>query len=189
MKGSILLSIALAGALASCVTGGRHDKPQFSRIIDHKVDQIDGNHRVRIVEDVFHRADTMYRIRGYFNGDILQKIIGISSTSHYERDDYFYFENNTPIFSGHMINFKDERLAEEFKYYYHNGAIELALFWKDHYQPGKRFPHEHFKIFEPNQDSLMATEKRRIALFLDLLNLEGYEIKHLNEQLGANRAN
>lgn len=114
----------------------------------------------------------------------LQKLVGITRTPHFERDDYFYFENGKPIFSGHMINFMDNKIAEEFKYYYRGREIVECLFWKDHYEPGKRFPHEHFEEFEPsNMDSLMRTENSRLTFFQKKLQEEGIEVKFENDNL------
>lgn len=156
------------------------------KAVDYKVKQIDQNHRVSIVEDDFVQADSSYKVRGYFNDGRLMKLVGIIKTPHFERDDYFYFENEKPIFSGHMMNFMDDRLAEEFKYYYDEGKIVESLYWKDNYNPGKRFPHETFEEFDPNMDSLMAEERGRMAFFLSKLQAEGFELKHLNEHLEAN---
>lgn len=156
------------------------------KAVDYKVRHIDQNHRVSIIEDDFVSADSVFKVRGYFNEGRLMKLVGIIKTPHFERDDYFYFENETPIFSGHMINFMDDRLAEEFKYYYQDGGIVESLFWKDHYEPGKRFPHETFEEFDPNMDSLMNEEKTRMAFFLSKLEEEGFELKHINENLEAN---
>ncbi|GAB4240264.1 MAG: hypothetical protein Tsb0034_16690 [Ekhidna sp.] len=154
--------------------------------VDHKVKQIDHNHRIQIIEDDFVQADSIYKVRGYFNEGKLIKLVGIIKTAHFERDDYFYFEHEKPIFSGHMMNFRDNRLAEEFKYYYEDDQIKECLFWKDHYQPGKRFPHETFEEFEPNMDSLMNEERNRMAFYLAKLDAEGFEIKHINDNLEAN---
>ncbi|MEQ8906621.1 hypothetical protein [Ekhidna sp.] len=156
------------------------------KAVDYKVRHIDQNHRVSIIEDDFVSADSVYKVRGYFNEGRLMKLVGIIKTPHFERDDYFYFENEKPIFSGHMINFMDDRLAEEFKYYYQDGSIVESLFWKDYYEPGKRFPHETFKEFDPNMDSLINEEKTRMAFFLSKLEEEGFELKHINENLEAN---
>lgn len=182
----IYLSILII-LLASC--SGSEVKKENRKIvesIDYKVKNIDHNHRISIVEDDFVEADSSYKVRGYFNEGRLLKLVGILKTPHFERDDYFYFENEKPIFSGHMINFRDDRLAEEFKYYYRNGTIVESLFWEDHYQPGKRFPHETFREFEPDMDSLMQEEKTRMAFFMDKLNEEGFELKSINENLEAN---
>lgn len=154
--------------------------------IDYKVKHIDQNHRISIIEDDFVQADSSYKVRGYFTGNRLIKLVGIIKTPHFERDDYFYFENNKPIFSGHMMNFRDDRLAEEFKYYYQEGTVVESLFWKDHYQPGKRFPHETFEEFSPNMDSLMKEENYRMNFYLTKLEKEGFEIKHINDNLEAN---
>ncbi len=154
--------------------------------IDNKVNHIDQHHRISIIEDDFVQADSLYKVRGYFNGNRLIKLVGIIKTAHFERDDYFYFENDKPIFSGHMMNFMDDRLAEEFKYYYQDGKVVESLFWKDHYEPGKRFPHETFEEFKPNLDSLMDEERTRMSFYLTKLETEGFEIKHINENLEAN---
>ncbi|WP_462252876.1 hypothetical protein [Ekhidna sp.] len=156
------------------------------KAIDNKVKHIDQNHRITIIEDDFVEADSVYKVRGYFNGRRLIKLVGIIKTGHFERDDYFYFENDKPIFSGHMMNFMDDRLAEEFKYYYQGGEVVESLFWIDHYEPGKRFPHETFEEFKPNIDSLMNEERSRMNFYLTKLETEGFEIKHGNENLEAN---
>ena len=98
--------------LSSC---GNEIKKEYRGLvagIDHKVKSIDHNHRIQIIEDDFVRSDSIYKVRGYFNEGRLLKLIGIIKTPHFERDDYFYFENSKPIYSGHIINFVDERLAE-----------------------------------------------------------------------------
>ncbi|MEO9483407.1 MAG: hypothetical protein ABJG47_08185 [Ekhidna sp.] len=172
--------------LWSCGSEVKKENRKLVEAIDYKVKNIDHNHRISIIEDDFVRADSAYKVRGYFNEGRLMKLVGIIKTSHFERDDYFYFENEKPIFSGHMINFMDDRLAEEFKYYYHNGGIVESLFWKDYYEPGKRFPHETFREFEPNMDSLMQEERDRMSFFLSQLEKEGFELKHINENLEAN---
>ena len=119
--------------------------------------------------------------------DQMIKLVGVLHTPHYDRDDYFYFEDHHPIFSGHLMVYKDDRLAKEVKYYYaKDGQIPEALYWQDHYKPGTRFPHEHFEEFNPDRDSLIMTEQERLAFFLNKLNMEGFEIKHLNENIQAN---
>lgn len=184
MKNSVNFAILLF--LFSCGNEVKKENRQLVEIIDHKVKSIDHNHRIRIVEDDFINADSSYKVRGYFMEKQLIKLVGIIKTPHFERDDYFYFESGHPIFSGHMMNFMDDRLAEEFKYYYKGGEITESLFWMDHYQPGKRFPHETFTEFEPNMDSLMNEEKSRMDFFLSKLDEEGFEIKRINENLKAN---
>jgi len=172
--------------LWACGSEVKKENRPLVKATDIKVKQIDQNHRISIIEDDFVQSDSVYKVRGYFNEGRLMKLVGIIKTSHFERDDYFYFENDKPIFSGHMMNFMDDRLAEEFKYYYKDGAIVESLFWMDHYEPGKRFPHETHKEFEPNMDSLMNEERTRMAFFLSKLEEEGFELKHLNEHLEAN---
>lgn len=172
--------------MLSCGSEVKKENRPLVKAIDYKVQTIDHNHRISIIEDDFIKADSSYKIRGYYNENQLIKLVGITKTAHFERDDYFYFENNKPIFSGHMMNFMDDRLAEEFKYYYKGGTIVECLFWEDHYTPGKRFPHETFTEFDPPMDSLMNEEKTRLAFFLAKLSEEGVEIKHINENLEAN---
>ncbi|SNS95907.1 hypothetical protein SAMN05421640_1778 [Ekhidna lutea] len=181
-----LLILVSASLLWACGSEIKKENRHLVEAIDYRVKHIDQNHRVSIIEDDFVEADSAYKVRGYFNEGRLMKLVGIIKTPHFERDDYFYFENEKPIFSGHMMNFKDDRLAEEFKYYYQDGTIVESLFWKDHYTPGKRFPHETFKEFDPNMDSLMNEEKDRMAFFLSKLEEEGFELKHINENLEAN---
>lgn len=183
---TLFLSTAICLTLAACHSEISKEKRGLVEEVNRKVAAIDHNHRVTIIDDDYKDGDSLYKIRGYYMDKDLVKLVGILRTPHFERDDYFYFDKNEPLFSGHMINFKDDNLAEEFKYYYQNGRVEEALFWEDHYVPGQRFPHEHFTEFEPNQDSLIATEKSRLKFFLELLDKEGHEIKHLNENLGAN---
>ncbi|MEQ9468713.1 MAG: hypothetical protein RLN88_14990 [Ekhidna sp.] len=184
MKNVLILTIILL--LAACGSEVKKENRKLVETIDHKVKNIDHNHRIKIIEDDFKSADSIYKVRGYFSEGILLKLVGIIKTPHFERDDYFYFENSAPIFSGHMINFMDDRLAEEFKYYYEGEKIAECLYWEDHYKPGKRFPHETFREFEPNMDSLMKEERDRMAFYLSKLNTEGFEIKHENENLEAN---
>ena len=159
-------------------------------LVDHinaRVSDIDANHRVSIMEDDFHIGDSIYKIRGYFMDDKLLKLVGVLHTSHVDRDDYFYFDNHVPIFSGHVQVSKDDNIASEYKYYYGaDGYVDEALFWEYHYTPGKRFPHEHFSEFEPDKDSLRASEEERLMFFLTKLDMEAFEIRHLNENLDAN---
>ncbi len=152
-----------------------------------KIADIDANHRVTIVEDDFHLTDSVYKVRGYFMDNQILKLVGVLHTPHITRDDYFYFENNAPIFSGHLVVSKDDQMASEYKYYYgEDGYVAEALFWEDSYTVGKRFPHEHFEEFNPDIDSLHTWEEKRLRFFMKYLNLEGFEIMHLNENLEAN---
>lgn len=178
--------ITLLALLFACGSEVKKENRPLVEAIDHKVKKIDHNHRIRIIEDDFVNADSVYKVRGYFMENQLIKLVGIIKTPHFERDDYFYFDKGHPIFSGHMMNFMDDRLAEEFKYYYKKNKIVESLFWIDHYEPGQRFPHETFEEFEPNMDSLMNEEKTRMSFFLSKLSEEGFEIKHINENLGSN---
>ena len=162
---------------------------EFQKLVDitnKKMMHIDSNHRVSIVEDDFMDGDSVYKIRAYYYNEDLVKLVSVIRTPHYERDDYFYFENHNPIFSGHLMNQRDDHQAEEYKYYYENGKVVESLFWKDTYQPGKRFDHEHFREFNPDIDSLMASEKSRFNFLITKLEMEGIEILHLNENLEAN---
>lgn len=186
MRSLIPLLIVIVLTVSSCHSEISKEKKGLVEAINKKVAAIDHNHRVTIIDEDHKIGDSIYKVRGYFIDDKMLKIVGILRTPHFERDDYFYFENNEPLFSGHMINFRDDNLAEEFKYYYQNGQITEALFWEDHYDPHKRFPQEHFEEFAPNQDSLINSEKTRLRLFLRYLDKAGHEIKHLNENLGAN---
>jgi hypothetical protein len=183
-----LLSILIVAFLTlySCKSEVSKEKKGIVDIINQKVAAIDHNHRVFIIDEDHKTGDSLYKVRGYFAGDKILKIVGILRTPHFERDDYFYFEDHEPIFSGHMMNFMDAQLAEEFKFYYDGSEITEALFWEDHYKPGERFPHEDFTEYEPNQDSLLNSERKRLQLFLTLLDKNGVEIKHLNENEGAN---
>lgn len=162
-------------------------KGKLVESINTQVSRIDHNHRVQILEDDFVRNDSTFKIREYKTGGKRIKVVGIVSSTHFERDDYFYFdENEQPIFSGHMVNYKDDRLAQEYKYYFDEGKIVRAYMWEDHYEPGKRFPHEVFKPFDPDLDSLMNEEKSRREYYIGLAESEGIEIKSENENLGAN---
>lgn len=186
MKQLICITI-IALITGACQSEVSEEKRPLVKRVNKIVRDIDANHRVRIMEDDFHQGDSIYKIRGYFMDDNLLKLVGILHTSHIDRDDYFYFDNNEPIFSGHLVVEKDDRIAAEYKYYYGGeGKVEEALFWQDHYEVGKRFPHERFEEFEPDVDSLKSTEEERLQFFLSNLDLAGYEIKHLNENLEAN---
>ncbi len=171
------------------ITGCHSDlskKGKLVEAVNKKVSEIDHSHRLQIIEDDFVRGDTLFKIRGYYQDHHLMKLVGLTKTPHFERDDYFYFEDGQQLFSGHMMNFRDDRIAEEFKYYFENGTIKKTLMWKDTYTPGKRFPHETFKSFSPNMDSLMREEKQRVAYFSELLNKEGRELLEERENLEAN---
>lgn len=186
MKTYLTLAVALI-FLAACSSEISKEKQPLVDHVNKKVDDIDANHRVQIIEDDFHEGDSIYKIRGYFMDNFLLKLVGVLHTPHVERDDYFYFENNKPIFSGHVLVMRDDQIAAEYKYYYGNdGYVNEALYWEDHYEKGKQFPHEHFEEFEPNMDSLMTAERERLKFFLAKLNVEGFEIHHINENLGAN---
>ena len=163
------------------------EKQHLVDVINIKVSHIDANRRTSIVEDDFHVGDSIYKIRGYFMDEILQKVVGVLHTPTIERDDYFYFENHEPIFSGHVLVDRSTSTASEYKYYYGgDGFVDEALFWKDHYERGKQFPHEKFEEFSPDKDSLRAAEEERLQFFLEKLSMEGFEIRHLNENISAN---
>ena len=182
----LIFTVTILVLISACSEIKEENRPLVNEI-NEKVRHIDGNHRVQIIEDDFHQGDSLYKVRGYFMEDQMIKLVGVLHTPHYDRDDYFYFEDHHPIFSGHLMVYKDDRLAREVKYYYtKDGQIAEALYWQDHYQPGKRFPHEHFEEFDPARDSLIRTEQDRLAFFLNKLNMEGFEIKHLNENIQAN---
>lgn len=154
--------------------------------VNKKVAAIDHSHRLQIIEDDFVKGDSLFKIRGYYLDNKLQKLVGLTKTPHFERDDYFYFEDGQQLFSGHMINFRDDNIAEEFKYYFQGNEIKKALMWKDTYVPGKRFPHETFKLFSPNMDSLINEERKRVAYYAGLLAREGKELLEERENLEAN---
>lgn len=173
--------------LFGCSSEVSREKRPLVNAVNEKVHDIDANHRVSIREDDFHQGDSIYKIRGYFMDKELLKLVGVLHTSHIDRDDYFYFQDMAPIFSGHVVVSKDDNIASEYKYYYgEDGYVDEALFWEDHYTPGKRFPIEHFSEFQPDRDSLRASEEERLFFFLSKLDLEGFEILHLNENLDAN---
>jgi hypothetical protein len=179
--------ILLILSIIVCACGGEisAEKKPLVDAVNFKVRNIDRNHRVEIVEDDFSEGDSVYKIRAYYFDQYLVKLIGVMRTPHFEREDFFYFENHAPIFSGHLINERDDHLAAEYKYYYNGDKIDEALFWEDHYTPGEKFPHEKFAEFSPDMDSLMTTEKERIKFLLTKIELEGFKIKHVNENLEA----
>lgn len=178
-----LVSLLILAVVISCKPEIKKENQKLVESIDYKVKAIDHHHRITILEDDFVQGDSTYKIRAYMSEGRVQKLVGITRTPHFERDDYFYFENLRPIFSGHMINFVDDRIAEEFKYYYRGDKIVECLFWEDHYDPTKRFPHEHFEEFEPNIDSLMNEEKTRLAFFMSKLNEDGFAVKEENDNI------
>lgn len=177
--------LVLSILFVACGSEISSEKRPLVNSINKKVRNIDRNHRVEILEDDFHEGDSVYKIRAYYFDNYLVKLIGVMRTPHFEREDFFYFENHAPIFSGHLINERDDHLAAEYKYYYDGEMIDEALFWEDHYVPGEKFPHEKFAEFSPDMDSLMASEKDRIGFLLKKIEMEGFEIKHLNENLEA----
>lgn len=178
----ILLLMATALLLTYCASQVSEEKRPFVEAVNEKVGNIDANHRVSIKEENLHQGDSSYTIRGYFLEDNLLKLVGVLHTSVIDRDDYFYFENNAPIFSGHLVVQRENQKASEFKFYYgEDGFVKEALSWSDTYVPGERFPMEHFLEFEPNNDSLRSAEETRLVYFLTMLGMEGFEIKHLNE--------
>ena len=173
--------------LMSCGSEISSDKLPIVNAINEEIGHIDSNHRVQILEDDIVSGDSLIKIRGYSMEGKLQKIVSVLRTPHFERDDYFYFDTEGHvIFSGHVVNEKDEHLAGEYKYYYDKDEIVESLFWEDHYEPGKRFPHEKFREFEPNMDSPLRSERSRIEFLMAKLEGEGFVIKHLNENLKAN---
>ena len=176
----ILLSVF---ALYSCSS----EMDNYVESINAKAKEIDTNRRVEIKEDDFHHGDTIYKIRGYYMDDVLLKMVGITRTSHMERDDYFYFDHKgEPLFTGHLVNKKDQHDAAEYKYYYKENKIVASMFWEDHYTPGKQFPHEHFEYFNPDIDSLVEVEDQRLAFFKKKLASEGFAVQKENENLEAN---
>ncbi|XOV93240.1 MAG: hypothetical protein ACFHWX_00735 [Bacteroidota bacterium] len=185
MKSNLLL--LLAPLFFYCSSEISKEKRNEVNLIDTKVHHIDLNRRVSIVEDDFHMGDSIYKIRGYFMDEMLQKIVGVLHGPDFDRDDYFYFENHEPIFSGHLVIDKKNAIASEYKYYYNDeGYVYEALFWEDKYEAGKQFPHEKFQEYTPNADSLRQEEEKRLRFFLEKLEMEGFEIRHLNENLSAN---
>lgn len=183
---SLTSAFLLLLLMVSCSNPVKKEMRPLVKAINEKITDIDTNHRVQIIEDDYVTGDTLMKIRGYSMDDNMLKVVSYMSTSHFERDDYFYFDDGHVIFSGHLENDKDEYLAAEYKYYYDKDKIVESLFWKDHYEPGKRFPHESFQEFEPNMDSLLNSERSRIAFLTNKLMTEGFVIKHLNEHLQAN---
>ncbi len=182
---TFLLMIFLLTACGDSSPVRKENRPRVDAI-NKTVHLIDGNHRVQIIEDDFHEGDSIFKIRAYYMESELIKIVNILRTAHFERDDYFYFDDEEIIFSGHMWNERDQHIAAEYKYYYDDGKIFESLFWEDSYVPGQRFPHEKFAEFEPNVDSLISMEKDRLSFCLSKLAVEGVEILHYNEYIGAN---
>lgn len=169
--------------LTACQNEVRKEMRPLVNSINKKIGHIDSNHRIEILEDDIHQGDTLIKIRGYTMDGKILKLVAVTTTSHFVRDDYFYFENEHVIFSGHLVNDKDELLAAEYKFYYEGDKIVESLFWEDHYERGKRFPHESFREFEPNMDSLLTSERERILYLTNKLKMEGFVVKHLNEHL------
>jgi len=181
-----LYLLVLLAFVFSCSSEISKEKRPLVNNINTIVSHIDSNHRVQIIEDDYKEGDSLIKIRGYSMDGEMLKLVAVTKTTHFERDDYFYFHNGHVIFSGHMVNLEDELLAEEYKFYYEGDNIGESLFWKDHYERGKRFPHEKFQEFQPNMDSLLKRERERILFLVYKLETEGFEIKHLNENLEAN---
>ncbi|MFT6866716.1 MAG: hypothetical protein ACJA08_001551 [Cyclobacteriaceae bacterium] len=180
----ILLATIFMGLACSEIS---KEKAPLVAEVNRKVDDIDSNHRVQIIEDDFHEGDSIFKTRGYFMDGILLKLVGVLHAPLNERIDYFYFEDHAPLFSGHVVISKENLLASEFKYYYGaDGYVDEALLWEDFYEKGKQFPHEHFTEFNPDKDSLRVTEEERLQFFLAKLDMEGFEILHLNENIQAN---
>ncbi len=177
---------ALVGFMLACSNPVKKEMRPLVNKINEKVNNIDSNHRIQIVEDDYLQGDSLMKIRGYSMDGRILKLVSVLNTPHIERDDYFYFEQDHVIFSGHLMNNKDDLLASEYKYYYDGDQIVESLFWEDHYERGKRFPHESFKEFEPDMDSLLTSERTRIEFLLGKLEMEGFVVKHLNEHLQAN---
>jgi len=183
IKANLILMCAATILLYSCAS----EMDKYVESVNSKAKEIDTNRRVEIVEDDYHHGDTIYKIRGYYSDNVLLKLVGITRTSHMERDDYFYFDHfGKPLFTGHLINKRDEHDAAEYKYYYKENNIVASMFWEDHYMPGKQFPHEHFEYFKPNIDSLFEMEASRLAFFKNKLEKEGFELHHGNDNLEAN---
>lgn len=183
---SALALILLVFIMLSCGDGVDSESRKKIKDINRKITLIDQNHRVQIVEDDFHLGDSIFKIRGYFMDDELVKLVSVLNTPTMERDDYFYFDNHVTMFAGHLYNERDKFHASEYRFYYENGVIFEALFWEDDYKRGQRFPHERFRAFNPNMDSLTRSEMERFNYFMSKLEMEGFEILHLNENLDAN---
>ena len=152
--------------------------------INREVHHTDVRRRISIVEDDYKEGENLFKIRGYFAEDKLIKIVAITRSVHGERDDYFYFDNNDNVyFTGHLVNDRDHHTAKEFKYYYENDDLKVALHWEDQYDPTKPFPHEHFEPFELNWDSLLTEENNRIAFFKEKIYSEGFTLQRENPNL------
>lgn len=183
MKSTVFYLFLSVICLSACQNEVRKEMRPLVNSINKKVGHIDANHRIEIVEDDIISGDTLMKIRGYSMDGKILKLVSVQTTPHIVRDDYFYFENEHVIFSGHLINNKDDLLAAEYKYYYEGDKIVESLYWEDHYEKGKRFPHESFQEFEPNMDSLLTSERERILYLIEKLTMEGFVVKHLNEHL------
>lgn len=182
-----LFFISIIGLFTMCEQVSKEKRPLVNAVTQ-KVRDIDANHRVRIIEEDFQYGDSIYKIRGYFMDEYLLKLVGVLRTPVIERDDYFYFENQEPIFSGHLVVSKADNFASEYKFYYgDSGYVEEALFWEDRYEPDRHFPHERFREFRPDADSLRDAEEKRLMFFMSKLKMEEFEFRHLNENLEANK--
>ena len=171
MKSTAIAILACLLVLTACQNEVRKEMRPLVNSINQKIGHIDSNHRIEILEDDLHMGDTLMKIRGYTMDGKILKLVAVTTTPHHVRDDYFYFENEHVIFSGHLMNDKDELLAAEYKYYYEKDKIVESLFWEDHYEKGKRFPHEQFREFEPDMDSLLSSERERILYLTGKLEM------------------
>ena len=152
--------------------------------INRDVHHTDVRRRISIVEDDYKEGEDLYKIRGYFADEKLIKIVGITRSVHGERDDYFYFNDEGGVyFTGHLMNDKDHHMAKEFKYYYENDDLKVALHWEDEYDPTKPFPHEHFEPFQLDWDSLLREENERIDFFKEKIYSEGFLLQRENPNL------
>ena len=178
MKTKMLTLLYLSLLLTRCEEKLSSETQRIVDKINETVHDLDVRRRISIKEDDFIHQDTTFKIRSYSVDGRVKKIVSVIYTEHFERDDYFYFDiHGKLMFSGHLMNEKDDHNAAEFKYYYHNDKIVAALEWEDHYQPHKPFPHEHFRVFHPNLDSLQREDQRRLHYFIEKLDTEGFFIK------------
>ena len=100
------LSLGLLSVLflIGCSNPVKKEMRPLVKTINDKIGHIDSNHRIQILEDDYVSGDTLMKIRGYSMDGKLLKVVSVMNTPHRERDDYFYFENDHVIFSGHLMN-------------------------------------------------------------------------------------
>ncbi|MEQ9425931.1 MAG: hypothetical protein RJQ09_16015 [Cyclobacteriaceae bacterium] len=176
--------LLLSGLVFTACSDLSSDQQKLVETLDRQVHHHDLMRRISIIEDDFVEDGVSYKLRAYLSDDELIKIVGVTTSPHFERDDYFYFNHDGDlIFTGHLINDRDHHIAREFKYYYKDGEVALPLHWEGEYDPKKPFPKEVFTPFQLNMDSLNNEEKSRLAFFMDKIQTEGFLIKAQNDNI------